>query len=60
MVHEGIIQHLDTEIARLVKVKELLTEQPPKKPAGRTVSPEGRKAMAEAQKRRWAKAKRSA
>jgi hypothetical protein len=66
-----IIKSLDEEIARLYHVRDLLKgtqklkpalatlaslAQPPRK---RTISAAGRKRIAEAQKRRWAKQKRN-
>ena len=69
MTRSEIVQSLDEEILRLQHVKQLLqgtreltptlqriVKQAPVKQA-RRMSEEGRKRIAEAQKRRWAKAK---
>lgn len=69
MTRSEIIQALDQEIIRLHHAKQLLQGSTQlglkldklvgSHPSGRvrTISPEGRRRIAEAQKRRWAKAK---
>ncbi len=60
-MYEEIINSLDSEIRNLETAKKLLGgSTAPKKPSGRVVSAEGRANMIAAQKRRWAKAKKSA
>ena len=56
---QAILQSLDEEIARLERVRTLLSA-PKTPPAGkrRTMSPEGRARVAAAQRARWAKTKR--
>jgi len=66
---ESILAEIDAEIARLTQVRSLLagsgkvtstsTERKPKKTAGKTrkkrvLSPEARKKIADAQRKRWA------
>lgn len=61
MAYEKIVEKLDSEIANLQKAKRLLTgETAPKKPSGRVITAQGRENIAEAQRKRWAKQKRSA
>ena len=57
-VHQ-IITELDNEITRLTQARTLLlgTNAAPKR---RTMSAEARKRIADAQRKRWAKAKRAA
>ena len=73
MEHQSIISAIDAEIARMEKARKLLAQgssidgavvrrattgrKPAKK---RTMSPEGRKRIAEAQRKRWAKTHRLA
>lgn len=61
-----ILAHIDREIAQLQKARTLLTGGALKSAAGakkvtkkRNLTPEGRKRIAEAVKRRWARQKRA-
>lgn len=55
---EAIIQSLDIQIGGLKRARNLLAGGPlPKQKPKRVMSPEGRKAIAAGQKRRWAKQK---
>jgi hypothetical protein len=57
----AIVQEIDAEISRLEKARALLTDHiapVPLKRVRRAMSAEGRAAIAAAQKKRWAKAKR--
>jgi hypothetical protein len=60
-VNEDILNALDEEIARLREARALLSGSPTTagNPATkrRTLSPKARRAIAEAQRRRWAKAR---
>jgi hypothetical protein len=66
---KSILAEIDVEIARLQKVKELLSisgvasgnqsTTPAKKRSKRKLSPEARARIAEAQKKRWAAVKKS-
>jgi hypothetical protein len=58
---EAIMQNLDAEISRLEKARALLTGHtaPLKRGMAPRVSAEGRARIAAAQRKRWAKAKRS-
>lgn len=68
MTRDEIISAIDEEIARLEKVRVLLNGSGHSFAAGnslgvhkkRTLSAEARKRIADAQKRRWAKQKKSA
>ena len=70
MAIESILNEIDAEITRLQEVKKLLSSAetkpgkksatPAKKGSKRTLSPEARARIAEAQKKRWAAAKKSA
>ena len=58
-----LLQAIDEEIARLIKVRDLLlhdNSKPAKAVKKRTMSPEARKRIAAAQKKRWAAAKTAA
>ena len=63
-----ILAHIDREIAQLQQARALLTGGSVKTTSGarkvakkkRNLTPEGRKRIAEAVKRRWAKQKRAA
>jgi len=59
-----ILQAIDEEIARLTRARDLLLTPDNSKPAPaakkRTLSPEGRKKIVAAMKRRWAAAKKAA
>ena len=70
MSNESIIAAIDAEIDRLEKVKALLAssdgmkrptrkKRAAKKAAKRVLSPEARKRIADAQKRRWAAVKKA-
>ncbi|MFC5862177.1 hypothetical protein ACFPT7_07725 [Acidicapsa dinghuensis] len=56
-----LLLEIDNEIDRLRQVRELLAGNSPSQPATRrkkrTLSPEARARIAEAQRRRWSKAK---
>lgn len=61
-----ILAHIDREIAQLQKARTLLTGSSLKSGAGakkatkkRNLTPEGRKRIAEAVKRRWARQKKA-
>ncbi len=61
-----ILAHIDREIAQLQKARTLLTGSALKSTAGakkatkkRNLTPEGRKRIAEAVKRRWARQKKA-
>lgn len=61
-----ILAHIDREIAQLQKARTLLTGRALKSAAGakkatkkRNLTPEGRKRIAEAVKRRWARQKKA-
>ena len=70
MAIESVLNEIDAEIARLQEVKRLLstaetkpgrkTATAAKKRSKRTLSPEARARIAEAQKKRWAAVKKSA
>lgn len=62
MKREEIVKLLDGEIAGLMLARKLLggDQRAPKKPARREISPEGRKNIGAAQRKRWALIKRSA
>ena len=63
MKREEIVKLLDGEIAAgLMLARKLLggDQRAPKKPARREISPEGRKNIGAAQRKRWALIKRSA
>jgi len=61
-----ILQAIDEEIARLTRARDLLLTPANSKPAPapaakkRTLSPEGRKKIVAAMKKRWAAAKKAA
>jgi fructoselysine-6-P-deglycase FrlB-like protein len=63
---QSIIRELDTEIARLQQVRALLTGTGSSAKAGRpakrkyTLSPEARKRIVDAQRKRWAAQKKAA
>jgi hypothetical protein len=58
-LNDHILQALDEEIARLREARALLTGAVVAQPAGRrTLSPKARRAIAEAQRKRWAKTRR--
>ena len=56
-----LLFEIDNEIDRLKQVRELLAGKSPSQPAARrkkrTLSPEARARIAEAQRKRWSKAK---
>ena len=58
----AILAVIDSEIVRLKKVRELLggSTEPVFAPKRRGLSPEARRRISEAQKRRWAAAKKAA
>lgn len=61
---QAIIREIDGEIAQLQQARALLTEsdKPSRKAAQRkrrTLSPEARKRIADAQKKRWAASKKA-
>ena len=61
-IHE-IVKEIDAEIARLTEVRGILSgeHRPLKKAAKkRNLTPEGRKRIAEAMRRRWAARKKAA
>ncbi|HEY1985656.1 MAG TPA: hypothetical protein VGG85_09620 [Terracidiphilus sp.] len=69
MDYKGIIQGIDEQITRLEKVKKLLslnrsggvgTKKATPEPKKRTMSPEARKRIADAQRKRWATARQKA
>lgn len=76
MTIEGIVQELDAEIARLQQARKLLSNgsrlnaislaaldgaaTPKAGPGKRTLSPEARKRIAEAQRKRWAATRKPA
>lgn len=63
-----ILSEIDQEISRLQQVRALLSDDAPRKAYGtrsggtrkRKISPEGRRRIAEAMKRRWAERKKQA
>lgn len=64
---ELILNEIDAEISRLKQAKAILTETPVAKPVAvsakkktRNLTPEGRKRIADAVRRRWAKQKKAA
>jgi hypothetical protein len=61
MAYDQLIKGLDSEISNLQQARKLLQGSlPAKKPAQRVISPEGRKRMQVAQRKRWAAVKKSA
>jgi hypothetical protein len=66
MMLEQILSAIDVEIARLKQARALLSVEPAKKATNSTIrkkrgmSTEGRKRIAEAQRKRWAAQKKDA